>query len=400
MKRLLQISTVPQTLGLFISPLAHHFRELGWQVDAMSAGIHDNAMCREAFDNLYEARWSRNPADPKNLLAGARCVRALVKKNNYDIVHMHTPVASFVTRYALRQMRAQGVAPALVYTAHGFHFHPNGNPLSNSVFLGLEKLAGHWTDYLVVMNREDHKAAINYGIMAEERVRYMPGIGVDTQFYNPRRVRAERSTAIRDELGIEHKAPIFLMIAEFKAGKRHRDMLRAMAKLNRPDVQLICAGDGMLFEKTRALARELGIAAQVHFVGQRQDIAELIGASFITVLPSEREGLPRCILESLSMGVPVIGADIRGVRELLSEQCGLLFDVGDTTALAGQMRWCLDNPQAVRAMGKSARARMVAQFDARKILAMHEALYAQALGQERQKRAGQQPFPLQEQRSW
>jgi len=131
-------------------------------------------------------------------------------------------------------------------------------------------------------------------------------------------------------------------------------------------------------EATRRLARTLGVADRVNFLGFRTDIPALVRASVAVVLPSEREGLPRSIMESLSLGVPVIGTRIRGVVDLLERGGGLLVPVGDVAALTEAMTRVLDNPSASREMGRQGRECMV-KFDLRKVMAMHDVLYDVAL---------------------
>lgn len=375
--KLLQATTVPATLRGFLLPFALHFRERGWEVDAMAHNASQCKECVKAFDHVWDVIWSRNPLDPSNLLTASKQVRKVVASGQYDIVHVHTPVAAFVARYALRNMRRQG-KPKVIYTAHGFHFYRGGSPVKNAIFQGLEKLAGNWTDYLIVINREDEAAAKRLHLVPPERVRYMPGIGIDTAYYAPVMVSDEDIAAVRRDLGLSAQAPLLLMIAGFDPGKRHRDALEAFARLGRSDVHFAFAGDGRLFEGMKELASGLRIQKQVHFLGRRSDIPALIRAAVATCLPSEREGLARSVMESLCLEVPVIGANARGIRDLLEKDCGVLVKVGDVEGLANAMAWVLEHPGEARAMGKRGRERM-AKYDIRHILTMHEQLYAEAL---------------------
>ncbi|MGL5924162.1 glycosyltransferase family 4 protein [Chroococcidiopsis sp.] len=378
MKKILCVTTVPDTLCAFVLPFAHHFRSLGWQVDAMAQGVSTNADCLQTFDRVWEIEWSRNPLQLQNLTVAPRQIRTVVEQEGYDIVHVHTPVAAFVTRYALNGLRQQGKVK-LIYTAHGFHFYQGGKPLKNLVFLALEKLAGQWTDYLVVINREDEKAVKQHQIVADTQLCYMPGIGVDFDFYNRDTVTAEAAERVRQELGLTPANPLLVCAAEFIPRKRHSDILRAFARLDRPEVHLALAGDGRLMAQMQQLANELGIEQNVRFLGFRRDIPTLISISAALILVSEQEGLPRCIMESFCLGVPVIGTKIRGTRDLLADRCGLLIDVGDIEALTQAMAWIVDNPEAARIMGERAKER-VATYDLRHILKLYESLYDRALG--------------------
>jgi lipopolysaccharide/colanic/teichoic acid biosynthesis glycosyltransferase len=129
----------------------------------------------------------------------------------------------------------------------------------------------------------------------------------------------------------------------------------------------------------KRLSRDLGaVNDRIHFLGYRRDIPELIVASTATVLASSQEGLPRSVMESMSLGVPVIGTDIRGTKDLVAEGDGLLVPLGDVRALANAMDWIVDHPNEAQAMADSARAR-IATYDLRNVLAIYERLYSEAL---------------------
>jgi glycosyltransferase involved in cell wall biosynthesis len=257
MKKLLMVTTVPSTLRSFLLPFAAHFRAQGWQVDAMACGISTNPECLQGFDRVWEVKWSRNPLDPRNLLSAPPVIRKIVTREKYDLVHVHTPVAAFVTRYALKDLRKQ-LKLKVIYTAHGFHFFAGGNPLKNFVFINLEKFAGRWTDYLVTINHEDKKSALNYRLLAAARCRYMPGIGVDLAYYNRQAVSNSAIAQVRQELGLGSRDRLLLSVAEFTARKHHVDAVAAFAKLARTDVHLAFAGTGPLMGQMRQLAIKLG----------------------------------------------------------------------------------------------------------------------------------------------
>jgi glycosyltransferase involved in cell wall biosynthesis len=378
MNKILMVTTVPATLSSFLLPFAAHLRSQGWQVDGMSCGISTHEKCLQGFDRVWDVQWSRNPLDPRNLLATPGAIREIVIREKYNIIHVHTPVAAFVTRYALKDVR-ESLGTRMVYTAHGFHFYEGGNPVKNTAFINLEKLAGNWTDYLVTINLEDKAAAIKYGIVAPERTHYMPGIGVDLKYYNRDTVPEAAVTAVRQELGIAADTPLFLAVAEFTTRKHHVDAIEAFAKVARSDVHFAIAGSGPLMEKMQQLATELGVSNRIHFLGNRPDIPVLMKAACANILVSAQEGLPRSVLESLALKVPTIGTKIRGTKDLLEDGCGLLVDVGDVDAIAAAMTWILDRPQEAANMAKLAYDR-ISTYDLEVIIQLHEQLYNQALG--------------------
>ena len=378
MPKVLFVTTVSGTLRAFLLPIAEHFRSQGWVVDGMAQGIADCSICRNSFDRVWEVNWSRNPLDYNNFINAPRRIQKIVLEEQYDIIHVHTPVAAFITRLALRKTRKKGQSK-IIYTAHGFHFYKGAPAYKNAVFIFLEKIAGQWMDYLVVINREDEFAAVKYKLAASDNIVYMPGIGVDSSFYCPGKVSDQDVEKLRDELRLKPEDKIFLMVGEFIPRKRHRDLIEAFSFINNPHIHLVFAGVGQLMEPMKDLAIKKGIGANVHFLGYRNDIPVLMRASLATILPSEQEGLPRCAMESLSLEVPVIATNIRGTSELLADGAGIVYQVGDIEGLANAMQYIINNPSTAQEMGRVGRKAVLEEYDLGIIIQMHEQLYNRAL---------------------
>ena len=340
--KLLIITTIPETINAFLLPFARHYRALGWRVDAMGRDITNYSLIDGCFDKLINAQWSRNP-NPHNILKNAQMIRKAVTSEDYDIVHVHTPVASFVARYALRRLRRKG-RPAVVYTAHGFHFYQGGKATRNMAFRTLERIAGRWTDRLVTINGEDFEAAKKYRIVPEDRLVYMPGIGLDFSRYNPENVAKDDIRQMREQLGLKRDDALFSLIGEFIPRKRHADAIRALAHLGHAGVHMAFAGDGRIKENIQDLVRSLGLAKQIHFMGKLKDVAPLIMASRAILIPSEHEGLSRTAMETSCLRVPIIGSDARGVRDVVRPRRGLLFPTGDIFALRDAMQRLIEEP--------------------------------------------------------
>ncbi|MGL5793758.1 MAG: glycosyltransferase, partial [Waterburya sp.] len=288
-RKILIATTIPETIGDFLLPFIRYFRSLGWQVDGMALKITQNSVCVAEFDDVWDVQWSRNPLDLSNLIVAVPRIQEIIVQGNYDLVHVHTPVAAFVTRYAISKLKIKR-KPQVIYTVHGFHFHKQGNLVNNLIFLTLEKLAGSWTDYLITINREDETAAKKYRLLPADRIFYTPGIGLDLKEYDFNQVSESEIKALRQELGLNPKDVLLLSIAEFTPNKRHRDQLLALKKLNRTEVHLALAGNGQIRSEIEKLTAKLGLQQQVHFLGFRHDIPTLICASVAILLTSQREG--------------------------------------------------------------------------------------------------------------
>lgn len=374
--RVLMVTTVSATLRAFLLPFADHFRALGWQVDAMARGASSEIAIAPHFSNTFEIAWARNPLSARNITA-IRRIRDVVHAGEYDLVHVHTPVAAFVTRFALRRL----AKPLVVYTAHSFHADRSAPAWKNFIFRTLERIAARWTDHLVVLNQADHDLAREDRLVPDEHLHWHPGIGVDTRRYRAVSARERRET--RATLSVDASATMFAVVAEFSVNKRQRDILDALHALQARTTSLpvvVFVGDGPTRASLEQRAQSLGVSAWTRFLGFRSDVPAIVGASDALMLCSAREGLPRCVLEAQSMQVPVIGSNAKGTADLLQDGRGLIVPVADPAALATAMLDVMQHPDDARNRAVVA-ARWVQQTCALPALIVaHETLYAEALG--------------------
>ncbi len=367
MTRILIATTVPSALWKFFNPFARAFKAQGWGVDGMCREAPHCLECAGEFDHLWDIGWKRNPLYPGNLLQAPRTVRTIVDRHGYDFVLVSTPVASFVVQFALRARRA-AQRPKVIYVAQGFHFHEQNSRLKNAVFIMLEKLAGRWTDQLVVVNSDDANAALRLRLVPQERLIHMLGIGVNTREFSPDAIPRTDVERFRESIRLSPDAPLFSMVAEFIARKRHQDALLAFSRIEAPEAHLALAGEGPLMEKMRHLASNLGIEERVHFLGFRRDVPVIVRASVAVLSVSAQEGLPVNVTESLSLGIPVIGSDIRGTRELLEGGCGIIYPLGDLDRLSEAMNWMVSHPVEAAGMGSRGRVKMLGGYSASDIV--------------------------------
>ncbi|MFC0679126.1 glycosyltransferase [Lysobacter korlensis] len=154
----------------------------------------------------------------------------------------------------------------------------------------------------------------------------------------PEAVPAERER-VRAELGVPDGRMLCLFVGRLVPQKNLDCLVAALAQLEparRPWVAL--AGDGPLREHVANLARSLGVAGDVHFLGERSDATRLMQAADFLVLPSHFEGLSNSLLESMAAGCPVIASAVGGTPELIEHgKTGMLFPSDDAPALAARI---------------------------------------------------------------
>jgi len=293
----------------------------------------------------------RSPWRPENAMALVALVR-LMRRGRYHLVHVHTPTAAFLGRISAR---LAGV-PAVLYTAHGFHFY-RGAPLLNwLLYYPAEWFLARWTDGLLVMNEEDHRRALRLPVRG--RVHLAPGVGVpipDEPAPAPK-VREQRLA----RLGIPPGSRVAIVAGELSPTKNVGQALRAWRLVLRelPGASLLVVGDGSQRRRLERLTRRLGISASVRFLGFRRDLGDLLGLADVLVTASRREGLPRVVMEAMAAGLPVVATDVRGNRDLVIHgETGMLVPPGDDGPMAGALVGLLRDGALRASLGRRARER-------------------------------------------
>ena len=243
-------------------------------------------------------------------------VRSKCKKNNYAFIHCHSPIGGVIGRLIAKQTRTR-----VIYTAHGFHFF-NGAPLKNwIIYYPFERLLSSWTDILITINIEDYKFA-KKRLHAKKTV-YIPGIGIDIEKY--RRNLTDRVEK-RNEFKLKDKDIMLLSVGELNKNKNHKVIIKALERLikDNPEytgsLHYFIAGKGELRNKLLTLARRLKV--NLHLLGFREDIPEILNAADIFLLPSKREGLNVSLMEAMASELPCVVSDIRGNRDLIESGKG------------------------------------------------------------------------------
>ncbi len=330
-------------------------------------------MLGKEFDDVWNVPWKRHPLYPSNVVALAKMYRGL-RRRRYDIVHLHTPVAAFLGRAAIAALGHS--RPSAVYTAHGFPFMPGSRGIFARLMRLLERTGARWTDVLIVLTEEDEEQAATIGVPRKRIVR-IPGIGVDTDHFDISAVAPGDLETLRHSLGLAQSTRLFVCVGEFNARKRQLDLIRALALLN-AGVHVAFAGNGPAEQSVRAAAEELGVSPRAHFLGHVKDIRPLMVLATAVVLPSEREGLPRSLLEAMSLETPIIATDTRGSREL-AEAGGLVVPVGDIAALAKAMTTLGGDLELSQRLGASGRVAALATYAFDVVASQHDEVYAQVL---------------------
>lgn len=258
----------------------------------------------------------------RDIVASYQMIGKICEHRNYDLIHCQSPIGGVIARLAARKTRENGCT--VIYTAHGFHFYDGAPMLNWMLFYPIEKYCSKYTDVLVTINEEDYRIARNR--FYAKSVARIPGVGVNTELYKP--VSDPMSNAKkRREIHVPEDAVMILSVGELNDNKNQQLIIRTIGQMHDERIHYVIAGVGDGKEELERLASELHIDANVHLLGYRTDIPDLDNCADIFAFPSKREGLGMASLEALACGTPVVGMNIRGIREyVIPGKTGELFD--------------------------------------------------------------------------
>lgn len=349
-KKVLYTASTEIHLRNFHLPYMNWFLESGYEVHAAFNGESEFT----EVSSCHNIPFDRSPFSLSNIRALILLIK-LIRLHEFDVIHCHTPTASVITRLAyIFSFRWKSF---VFYTAHGFYFY-KGSSLKNwIIFYPVELIMALVTDCIITMNDEDW-GHVSSSLFRCKYKHNIDGIGV-----NPSRLlhatNNKRTSILKEELGISKNDVVFIYIAEFNKRKNHAYIFNSINQLiseGVADFKVLFAG-GFSTEKKSCeeFALKNGFIDKVHFLGYRDDIAELISIADVGITSSKTEGLPIGVLELIYSKKPVLASKIRGHIEILKDgENGYLIDLKYIKSLSEKMKMFIENPDLIKVIGEKA----------------------------------------------
>jgi glycosyltransferase involved in cell wall biosynthesis len=286
-------------------------------------------------------------------------LRHLILRQGFDIVHAHGYKADIAALLAARGTRAKTVA-----TPHGWSYNSSWQV---RLYERLDRASFRFFDAITPLSPE-----LENGLSKRKSVacklHFIPN-GVDLLEVD------DIGPAPAELQALKSKGPVVGYAGQLIARKNLPTLIRAFGAWNRGDASLILVGDGNQRAELEALAASIGIGSRTLFPGFRQNRLEWIRGFDIFVLPSLAEGVPRCLMEAMALGVATIASDIPGNRELIRHRStGLLFAPGNADCLT-QMLDSVGEPEARRSWTANARGIIERDYDAATMARKFETLF-------------------------
>ncbi len=361
--RMLMLASVASMIDQFNMPNIKMLLDMGYKVDVACNFVEGSTCSPEKIEQLknnlttlgvdyYQIDFSRDITKVNRIGVAYKQVKKLMKENDYDFVHCHSPIGGLIARLAGKATKTK-----VIYTAHGFHFY-KGAPLKNwLIYYPIEWLLAHWTNTLITINQEDYAFAKKH--MHAKKVVYVPGIGVDLSKFggaSVNRNEKRKALGIPAELGISDDDWVLVYVAELNQNKNQSSLLDMLHELlkKKKNVKLLLVGRGDAMNALKEKANRLGIQNNVIFAGYRSDIVDIMFASDIAVPSSIREGLGINVIEAMACGVPVVAYDNRGHRSIIKDGVnGYLIKNGDHAYMSDRVFYLMKNADEYSRISKA-----------------------------------------------
>jgi N-acetyl-alpha-D-glucosaminyl L-malate synthase BshA len=323
------------------------------------------------FFHQVETRMGRYPLFDHfpYTLALASKQHEVVLRERLEVLHVHYAIPHATTAYLAREMLNGEWPLRVITTLHGTDITLVGQ---ESSFYGITKFSIEQSNGVTAVSTylrdETYRA---FGCVSCD-VRVIPNF-VNLQEYRPSEGGQRRGLAPEGHKLITH-------VSNFREVKRVKDVVRVFARIRRAmPATLIMIGDGPERVDAENEARELGVNADIRFLGRLDSVASLLQASDLFILPSQTESFGLAALEAMACGAPVVATRAGGLPEVIDDELnGILEPVGSVEAMGRRAVELLRQPERHATMRAAAVAK-AEQFSADRIVPAYEAYYEEVL---------------------
>lgn len=309
-----------------------------------------------------------------DLLAFFEILR-LIQERRFHIVHTVSTKAGLLGRLAAK---LTGV-PVILLTAQGFVLNEPMNILGKALFIIVERVGGVVSDAIIAVSEVDRLTGIKYGVISSAKIVTIHN-GLDAQpFESPSPSTIANK---REEVGLSSSRKVIGIVANFYVTKGLRYFIQAAARVREvfPEARFVIVGDGERRRELEVLTAQLSLNSSVLFLGQRNDVPELLPLFDVFVLSSVKEGFPFALLEAMAAARPIVATTVGGIPEVIKDgESGLLVPPRDPEALAQAIVTLLSDGDKAQRMGLAARERVLTHFTLERMLSETEQLYQQLL---------------------
>jgi glycosyltransferase involved in cell wall biosynthesis len=293
--------------------------------------------------------------------SAVRQLRHFILKKRINILHTHGYKTDL-----LGLLATAGTSCKIITTPHGWTKKPDLKLLSYEI---LDRFSFPFFDSVVPLSDDLYEQLSRIPGMNGKLELIKNGVDIDE-------IDAVQSVSKEIASWKKEEALVIGFTGRLTPGKGLDLLLNAVAQYGQPNWRLAIVGDGEQLPELKSMAQRMGIDRQVRFFGFRPDRLSFLKGFDIFVLPSRSEGIPRCVMEAMAAGVPVVASDVVGCRNLVDgKTTGLLFKPDKPQQLAAALKSIMSDPTLKHTITRNARTCICTHFSAARMAKQYEQLF-------------------------
>lgn len=374
MSKILLVCNADFTFNKFLIPLANKLLKKGFSVGVICDGKkinYDNLDGRVEFHNVSIPR----KVSVRKFIFATRSIRKVIIDNKYQLVNSNNRNASFLTRLAMLTMPFSGVKN--IYTARGMYFHDSQHRVAYLLTYWLEVFLLFFTDLILSQSKEDVSKLSQNPFVNSSKLKVINN-GIDEVKFSIDKI---------NYLDLKLNGFIVCTTGRISNGKGLEDLLESFSIFSKfhPNCTLLLIGGVLYSEHDNLLsnflekANQLNVREKIFITGLVDNVQDYLSKADVYIHPSYREGVPRSILEAMSLEKIVIATNIRGAREIITNDInGILYKKGDTKSLSELIKKvCLMSDYEKKRISLQARKRVLESYTEKSYLKVQSDLISQ-----------------------
>ena len=293
-----------------------------------------------------------------------RLLLKFVRENKIDIIHSNSR-----TTQVLACLLERKTSLAHVYTCHGF-FRPNFT----------RKMFPCWGRKVIAVSEAVAENLTTEFKLAAQRV-VMIHNGIDLERFSPALLDTKTQLATKQEFGLKG-GPIIGIIGRLSDVKGHTYLIEAFKNILSafPHAQLLIVGEGPMENRLKKFVKKNNLMGNTFFIPTVKETAGALSIMDVFVMPSLKEGLGLALMEAMASGLPVVGSNVGGIKNLIKDKVnGLLVEPENSKGIAEAILELLKNPDEAALLGKAARDFIRENFSQEKMVDLTEEEYLKCL---------------------
>lgn len=296
----------------------------------------------------------------------------IIRKNRIDIIHTQLFFSDLYGRLLGKLLRV----PFIVTTVQSSVYEPNNEYLYSLKRKLLDRYSGRFCNKRFIAVSEFVKDSISRHFSIDpEMVEVIPNY---VDFYELNQVEEEDLNVLKKELSIDSKEIVLITVGRLNPAKGVQYLLKALSEIvtRHRSIKLLIVGDGFYREYLEKLTQDCRLVSNVVFLGERDDVKELLHISDIFVFPTLSEGLPVSLLEAMAIGKPCLASNIGPVREIITDgETGLLFKSRDSEDIERALITLISDSIKAEKLGQRGKDSVRTKFGSLKNIKLLEELY-------------------------